>query len=273
MIDTSTILCGIIGNPVKHSLSPAIHNAAAKYYNLNAVFLAFETKDPEGAVRAMRALSIKELTVTIPYKEMVLRYVDKIDAEAKELGNINTIIQKDGVLTGYNTDIDGVASALKGIPIKNRRVVIFGAGGAARTIGWYVAKNGAEVYIVNRDNKSGKHLARACKGHYEPMDNLDSALRSVDPHIIVNATPVGMGSLEGQTLIQKNALKSGMVVFDVIYNPKKTQLIKDALSAGCRVIGGEIMFLSQGARQFELWSGKRAPINVMKRAFHAALQR
>lgn len=271
MIDTSTIICGIIGNPIKHSLSPAIHNAAAKHYNLNAVFLAFETRDPKGAVLAMRALSIRELTVTIPYKETVMRYVDKVSRSAKELGNINTIINNDGILTGYNTDIDGIAASLKGITIKNRRVVILGAGGAAKTICFYVAKKGGEVYIANRDDESGKCLARKYGGHYEPMDDLDSTVRRVNPHIIINATPVGMGSMKGQTLIKGDVLKLGMVAFDVIYNPKETRFMQEARLAGCRVIGGKIMFLSQGARQFELWSGKRAPRRVMERAFEKAL--
>lgn len=269
-IDTNTKLCGIIGKPLDHSLSPAIHNAAAEHHKINAVFLAFETNDLKGAVRAMRALSMRELTVTIPHKEAVMRYVDSIDKRARELGTINTIINDNGIFTGYNTDIDGVAASLSGIRLKNRRIVILGAGGAARAICWYIAKKGGKVYIWNRDKATGRRLARMCGGVYETFDDAEKKYARIEPHVIVNATPVGMGALKEQSLVPPRVLKRGMTVFDVIYNPKETRLMKDARGRGCRVIGGKRMFLIQGARQFELWSGKRAPLRIMERAFEEA---
>ena len=270
-IDTTTALCGIIGKPILHSLSPAIHNAAAEYHKLNFIFLAFETENPKGAISAMRTLSIRELTVTIPYKEVVMKYVDCVEERARELGNINTIINDKGVLKGYNTDIDGVAESLHGIPLKNQSVVIFGSGGVARTIFWYVAKNGGKVYVFGRDKSAGRRLAKSYGGIFETLEDVEKKILNINPRVIINATPVGMGELKDKSLVPTKVLKRGMAIFDAIYNPKETRLLKDAARAGCRVIGGRKMFLLQGARQFELWSGKRAPIRVMERAFDKAL--
>jgi len=266
-INVKTQVCGIIGHPLTHSMSPAIHNAAARHHKLNVVFVAFSSLDPKGAVAAMRALNLRELTVTMPYKETVVKCVDRIEKEARELGNINTIINNKGVLTGHNTDIDGIKLALKGIRIKNKIVLLLGAGGAAKTIAYVIHKKGGKLHILNRDISQARVLARKYKAQASDLKNVKTCIAKYKPVLIINATPVGMEKLKGKSLVPKSALKKEMAIFDLIYNPEKTKLILDAQQVGCKTINGRTMFIGQGARQFELWSGKRAPWKVIEKAF------
>jgi len=270
-IDTKTRLCGIIGYPLEHSMSPAIHNAAAKYYNLNVVFLAFPSKDAKKSVQALKTLNALEWTVTMPLKEKVLPFLDQIDPQAEQLGNVNTIINKKGVLKGYNTDIDGVERSLKNIKLKNTSVVLLGAGGAAKTIAYVLKKHQAKVHVLNRDLDQAKKLVNKFSGQAFDLKKIKQKIEQINPKLIINATPVGMGSLKGKSLVPKECLNSKVIVFDVIYNPAETLLIKQAKDCGVKTINGSTMFLGQGARQFELWSGKPAPWQVMEKAFKKEL--
>lgn len=272
-INSQTRVCGIIGKPIEHSLSPIIHNAAAEHYNLNAIFVAFQSDDPEGAVAAMRALNIRELTVTMPYKELVVPYLDSVEKKAERAGNVNTIINSKGHLRGYNTDLDGIRLALKGIPIRGKQIALFGAGGAAKTIAYFIVHNGCKLHIINRDAKEARELASIYGVTYSTLDqDVCKMFLRIAPAVIINATPVGMGAFRRKSLVPFSSLKPGMIVFDLIYNPLETQLLKNAKRAGCIPISGRTMFLGQGARQFELWSGKKAPLAVMQKAFDACVK-
>lgn len=272
-ITPQTKLCGLIGYPVEHSLSPAIHNAVARYHKINAVFLAFPTTDAKSAIAAMKALGILEYSITMPLKEKVIPYLDEIEPQARELGNVNTIINKGGKLKGYNTDIDGIRLALKGLRIKNKPVILLGAGGVAKTVAYVIHKAGGLLHILNRDSSLAKKLAKPYQAQSGNLDNLSFKMQEIKPYLLINATPVGMGKLKGQSLVPKSALQSKMVVFDLIYNPPETKLIKDAKSMGCKALNGRLMFLGQGARQFELWSGLPAPWKIIERAFDINLQK
>jgi shikimate dehydrogenase len=272
-INTKTKLCGIVGYPIEHSLSPAIQNAAAQYHKINAVFLAFPTRDAKGAAAAMRVLGILDLTVTMPLKEKIMPYLDEIEAHAMVLGNINTVINKGGKLKGYNTDIDGIGLSLGGLRLKNRRVLLLGAGGAAKTVAYVVNKRGGQLHILNRDIKPVKKLARLYNAKYGDLADIKTKIKEIKPYLIVNATPVGMkGFLSNKSLVPNNALEPNMIVFDLVYSPAQTKLIRDAMAKGCKTINGRAMFLAQGAKQFSLWSGKRAPLRVMERAFDQSLK-
>lgn len=273
IITPQTKFCGLIGYPIEHSLSPAIHNAAAQFHKINAVFLAFPTIDAKSAIAAMKALGILEYSITMPLKEKVIPYLDEIEPQARELGNANTIINKDGKLHGYNTDIDGIRLSLKGLRMKNKPVILLGAGGVAKTVAYVIHKAGGRLYIFNRDLSLTKRLAKLYHAKCDNLDNISFKIQKIHPYLLVNATPVGMGELEGQSLVSRSALQSKMIVFDLIYNPKETKLINDAKSMGCRTINGRTMFLGQGARQFELWSGKKAPWKIIEHAFDINLKK
>ena len=272
IINTQTKLCGIIGYPLEQSLSPAIHNAAARYHKINAVFLAFPSCDAKGAVFAMRVLGMLDLTVTMPLKQKVMPYLDQIEPKAKELGNINTIINKGGKLKGYNTDIDGIELSLKGLRLRGRSVLLLGAGGAARTVAYVIKQRGGLLYILNRDIALVRSLAQRFQARYSNLKNIEEKIEKFQPYLIVNATPVGMGSLRGKSLVPKSALKSTMVIFDLVYSPAETKLIKEARLKGCKTINGRTMFLAKAARQFKLWSGKPAPWRIIERAFDRNLK-
>ncbi len=272
IINSQTTVCGIIGKPVRHSLSPIIHNAAAEHCKVNAVFVAFESDDYKGAISAMRALNIRELTVTMPYKELIIPYLDSIEKEADSVGNVNTVINTNGHLRGYNTDINGIGLALKGIRIRGESVALFGAGGVAKTIAHFIINNGGKLHIINRDAKQARALSKKYGIKYSTLDDDARILFSkIKPSIVINATPVGMGSFVGESLVPFSALSSHITVFDLIYNPLQTQLLKYARRAGCKAVNGRMMFLGQGARQFELWSGKKAPFSVMQKAFDSQI--
>lgn len=266
-INTQTKLCAVIGYPLTHSLSPAIHNAAAEHYKINAVFLAFPVQDVKKTIEAMRTLGILEFSVTMPYKEAVAPYLDVIEFQAKELGNVNTIINQNGKLKGYNTDIDGIRLSLKELRIKNKPVILLGAGGAAKTVAYVIHKAGGQLHILNRDLILARKLAKLYQAKYGDLKDIGHKIKEINPYLIINATPVGMGELIGKSLVPKDILRQKMVIFDLIYNPKETKLINDAKSMGCRTINGRTMFLGQGARQFELWSGLSAPWKIIEHAF------
>jgi len=273
IIDKETKVCGIIGYPLEHTLSPAIHNAAAQYHKLNVVFLAFPTLDPKGAIAGMRALGWRELTITMPYKEKVIPYLDELDSVAAALGNVNTIINEKGKLKGYNTDITGIELSLADVRLKGKTVVLLGAGGVSNTVAFAIKKKGGSLHIFNREQRSAQLLAkRFGASSWSNLDNLDQKVLERRPYLIINATPVGMGKLRGQSLLAKKTVASAKVVFDLIYNPTATKLLKDAQAAGCRVINGRTMFLGQGARQFELWSGRPAPMPLLAKVFDASIK-
>ncbi|MBF0398585.1 MAG: shikimate dehydrogenase [Desulfobacterales bacterium] len=263
MINTKTSLYAVIGDPVSHSLSPLMHNTAFSYIGYNAVYIAFQVKDISRAISGIRALGIKGVSVTIPHKVKVMEYLDYIDDEAIKIGAVNTIINREGELWGYNSDYIGANRAiLEKTGIKDKDVLIIGAGGAARAIGYGIIKEGGKVTILNRSKEKGENLAKDIGANFfYPLTDVNN----IKCHILINTTSIGMVPDIQKTPFDKSNLQKEMVVMDIVYNPLQTRLLKEASDIGCTIIDGISMFVYQGVFQFELWTGKKAPIDIMKK--------
>ncbi|MBI3040528.1 MAG: shikimate dehydrogenase, partial [Chloroflexi bacterium] len=262
----------------EHSVSPVMHNAAFEKIGLDYLYLPFRVKKEAlgKAIEGMRALNIKGLNVTIPHKVAVLRFLDKLDPLAEKIGAVNTIVNDAGVLTGYNTDASGWLQALleRGVAPEGKNIVILGAGGAARAISFILAERGARLVILNRPSgldgakKLANRISRIFTREVEVLalnrENLARVLGKAD--ILVNATRVGMSPDADQTPVDADRLRSGLTVFDIVYNPIKTRLLREAEMAGAEIIGGLDMLVWQGALAFEKWTGQKAPIKLMKEA-------
>lgn len=261
-IDQHTELYGVIGNPVRHSLGPIMHNAAFSHKGINAVYLAFESNDVEGAVKGMRSLGIKGMSVTIPYKSTVIQFLDEIDPLAKEIGAVNTVVNKNSRLIGYNTDASGALKALEEVvSVNGKTCIIVGAGGAARAIGFILKKNNVNLIIANRSVDKGMELSRSLDAEFIEMKQIND----VKADILINTTPVGMSPDVDKCPVPENIFNPGMTVMDIIYNPKTTKLLQLAISRRCSILEGINMFIYQGAEQFRLWTEKDAPVDVMKK--------
>ncbi len=270
-INGSTKIYGIIGNPVTHSLSPAMHNAAFTALEENRVYVPFPVTRLDGVLVALRNLGLSGLSVTIPYKEAVLACLDEIDPAAARIGAVNTIQvrERDGerVLFGTNTDWLGANRALaEEISLAGSRAVILGAGGAARAIGFGLLEAGAMVEIHSRTEKRGRALAEALDCPWRPLDQ--TGLRPAQ--ILVNATSVGMTPKAANSPVPRDALAAFAVVMDIVYSPLRTRLLRDAAAAGCRCVDGLQMLLYQGVAQCELWTGRTAPVAAMRTALLGA---
>ncbi len=267
-INSTTQLYGVLGNPVRHSLSPLMHNSAFSEKGINAVYLAFETDDVKGAIGGMRALGIKGMSITIPYKSSVIPLLDEVDSMASDLGAVNTVVNKDNRLIGYNTDAIGALRALEDVvQVKGKTCVIVGAGGAARAIGYILKKHNVSLIIANRSPERGEALSRSLDSPYIKYDQL----QDIESDILINTTPVGMSPDINFCPVPEKALKPGMTVMDIIYNPRTTKLLRLSLENECKVIDGLGMFIYQGAEQFRLWTGKEAPVDIMKNIVEEAL--
>jgi shikimate dehydrogenase len=268
MIDSNTFLCGLIGNPVTHSLSPVMHNQAFAAIGYNAVYLAFRVTDLDSAVKGIKALNFKGVSVTIPHKVAVMGYLDEVEDTAATIGAVNTIVNNNGHLIGYNTDSQGALEALKTkTAIQGKSVAIIGAGGAARAIGFGLVAAGGQVTILNRSRTNGERLAADLQADFSPLNEWQ-------PHryeILINTTPIGMHPETDASPIPENGLSKEMVVMDIVYNPLETKFLKDAAARGCQTINGVDMFVFQGAYQFELWTGQKAPVEVMRNSVLKAL--
>ncbi|MBF0102588.1 MAG: shikimate dehydrogenase [Desulfobacterales bacterium] len=267
-ISPSTKLFAVFGNPVGHSMSPQMHNAAFAYQGIDAVYLAFAVDDAVKAILAMKALSIGGASVTIPFKEEVMELLDEIDPLAQRIGAVNTVLNRNGRLIGYNTDGMGATQALTDkVILQNRSVCILGAGGAARSVAYGLREKGAHVIICNRSVDRGKKLADELSVSFYPL----SAIDSFPCDILVNTTSVGMLPNVLDIPVPESMLHPNMVVMDIVYNPLKTALLKAAEIRGCTIIDGLSMFVYQGAFQFELWTQIQAPLEVMRNAVLQAL--
>ena len=263
-----TELYGIIGNPVRHSLSPLMHNFAFSEKGINAVYLAFESTDVEGAIQGMRALGIKGMSITIPHKSSVIPLLDEIDTLARDIGAVNTIVNKEGKLIGYNTDAAGALMALGDVvQVTGKHCVIVGAGGAARAIGYTLKEHDVTLTIANRSEERGKVLSKSLDSEYIKPEQLED----ISFDILINTTPVGMTPNTDFCPVPEKALKQGITVMDVIYNPRRTKLLNIASEKGCKVIDGLGMFIYQGAEQFRLWTGVDAPVALLKKVVEEEL--
>lgn len=271
-ISGKTKVTGLFGYPVEHSLSPAMHNAAFEHLNLDYCYVTFSVRpDLLGdAVKAIRALSLSGVNVTVPHKENVIPFLDEISEEASFIGAVNTIKNDNGKLTGYNTDGKGFMQSLSesGIDIRGKKILIVGAGGASRAIGYYLCKEASEVHLFDVDDKKANSL----KEHLNKLKwNVSLAgARSVKDKdffsgidIIINATPLGLKP-DDPMPVDITLIKNSHVVCDLIY--KETPLLREANKIGCKTMDGLGMLLWQGVFAFEIWTGIIPPVEVMRQA-------
>jgi shikimate dehydrogenase len=275
MIDAQTELYGVIGNPVRHSLSPMIHNGAFGRLGWNAVYLAFEVKDLEEALRGIRGLGVRGVSVTLPFKTEVLPFLDKIEGLGRKVGAVNTIVNRRGRLIGYNTDCEGALEALEEkIDLRGKRVVLLGAGGAARAIGFGLKERGVPLTVVNRSKEKGRALSKELRCNYLPMSFLARMKGGeLEADVLINATSLGMDPRDGETPVPKELLKKGMVVMDIVYEPLQTRLLREAKEKGCVTVDGLEMLIRQGMAQFEIWTGRRLKIGEIRKDLRRALGR
>jgi len=263
-------------------MSPAMHNAAFSALGLDYTYLPFRVRREElpGAIAGVRALNIVGLNVTIPHKVAVMPLLDRLEPLAEKMGAVNTIVNEDGVLTGSNTDAPGFLQALRSqnIEPEGKKIVILGAGGAAKGIAFILAEAGASLVILNRTISKAEELAAQMARYYHQdlkamtlsEENLTSALDRAD--VLVNATSVGMVPDVDRTPVPSRLLNPKLAVCDIVYNPLETRLLREAKAAGARTIDGLDMLVWQGALAFKQWTGREAPFAIMKQAAVKALK-
>ena len=263
----------VIGDPIDHSLSPTIHNAAYRELEMDCTYIAYRVAQGELAtgIESLKKIKISGFNVTIPHKIEMMKYLDNVDDNCKKIGAVNTVLNDDGILRGFNTDMDGFLEPIKRkeISIKNSRVLLLGAGGASRAIVAGFQKEGAdEIVIVNRTKENGEKLAefskkigirKARSAYMKEMDVLDSNF-----DFIVNASSLGLNG--EKNIIPDNLMDEQTTVYDIVYKPLKTDLINIAKEKNCKIIYGYDMLLGQAIRSFEIWLDKQAPYEAMKRS-------
>jgi 3-dehydroquinate dehydratase / shikimate dehydrogenase len=269
MVDAATQVYGVVGDPVAHSLSPAMMNAAFRRETVNAVFLALHAKTMKDLMACVPDIPIRGLSVTMPYKQDIVAALSNSDALTRQIGSCNTVVRsQDGKLYGFNTDVAGVVVPLEQrMTLQGAKILVVGAGGVARSAVFGLKNKGAEVYVTNRTAEKGQALARQAKAKY--LKRADVAKMSFD--VIINATPLGMGTNRQSPLEEKEL--NTKFLFDLVYVPAETKLVKMARAKNITVIPGLEMFVQQGARQFEIWTGKPAPIAEMSFVVTKALER
>ena len=264
---------GVFGDPIGHSLSPLMHNVAFSKLNMDCTYHAFKVKpnNLENAILGAKAMGFGGVNLTVPLKEEALKFI-KVNSIAKEIGAVNTIDFKDEII-GYNTDGIGAKRSLldAGIEIKNKNILIVGAGGAARGLGFQFGLDGANITIANRTESRAIKLAEDisntnivkgvnAKGH--GLDNINDLIKDAD--ILINTTTIGMHPNIDDTIAYSKDMRKELVVFDIVYNPLETCFLKEAKKAGAICINGLMMFIYQGAESFKIWTGIEPPVNEMK---------
>ncbi len=275
-IDCYTKVCAIIGNPVSHSLSPAIHNAAFRERGLNFVYVAFAVEDVKNALAGMRALpNFRGMSVTIPHKVEVMKHVDEIAEVDRNIGSINTIINENGRLIGLGTDGPGAQKAIvdAGVDMTGLNVLMLGTGGAARAIAFTLARNTklAELNLLDINQGMLDGLAADLRAGTPASikhgllndDSLAAAMAKAD--LILHCTPIGMHPKVDASLVPAGLFRPGQVVFDIVYTPLETKLVREAKASGLKIISGVDMFINQAVLQFERFTGTDAPVEVMRR--------
>ena len=269
MVDAATQVYGVVGDPVAHSMSPVMMNAAFRRETVNAVYLGLHAKTMKDLLACVPDIPIRGLSVTMPYKQDIVAALSNSDALTKQIGASNTVVRsQDAKLYGFNTDVAGVVVPLEQrLTLQGAKILVVGAGGVARAAAFGLKNKGAEVFIVNRTAEKGQALAKQTKTKY--VKRADVAKMSFD--VIINATPLGMGANRQSPLEEKEL--NTKFLFDLVYVPAETKLVKMARAKNIQVIPGLEMFVQQGARQFEIWSGKPAPIAEMSFVVTKALER
>jgi 3-dehydroquinate dehydratase/shikimate dehydrogenase len=270
-VDAGTKVYGVAGDPVKHSLSPAMMNTAFRRETVNAVYLALHTHRIKDLMTLVREIPLQGFSVTMPLKQEMMKHVERTDPLSAKIGACNTVVRsQEGKLFGFNTDVQGIITPLEQrLPLRGARILVLGAGGAARAAVFSLKERGAEVFVLNRTAATGQKLAREAKVKTFKRDQLVKATWDV----IINATPVGMAGYKTQSWLDAKELNA-KYVFDMVYEPVETPLLRAARQRGCQVITGIEMFVQQGAEQFQIWTGKPAPRDEMLRVVvHAVQQR
>ncbi|MHC1589265.1 MAG: shikimate dehydrogenase [Methermicoccaceae archaeon] len=259
----------VIGHPIGHTMSPVMHNAAFEAAGIDGAYLAFDVLagELEKAIKGAQALGFLGLNITIPHKIAALEYCEP-DTLATDIGAVNTIVFREGA-HGYNTDALGALQSLKRakVRVENRKVLVLGAGGAARAIAHALVHEGASVVVANRTRERAEELCEHIRAEGAGLEGIASLVQDCD--VLINATSVGMGKSE--SLVRGEWLHEGQVVFDIVYSPPRTQLLKVAEDAGAKTIDGVAMLVHQGAEAFRLWTGVEAPVDVMEEAVRRTL--
>ncbi len=272
-ISGATTVCGIVGDPIEHSLSPAMQNAAFEAVGVDYVYVPFRLR--RGAANictgAMRALGVRGLNVTVPHKVDIIRHLDWVERSAMRIGAVNTILCEEGRLYGYNTDAPGFVRSLEscGVDVGGMEVVVMGAGGAARAVVFSLVDRGACVTVLNRDEARAASLADDVAASGFRVSHGALTDRRIEAQLLlagllVNATSVGMHPRRDESPCPRRYLRRDLVVCDLVYNPPETMLLRDAATVGAATINGVEMLVQQGALAFELWTGVRAPVDVMR---------
>ena len=264
-ITAHTRLFCVLGNPISHSKSPIVHNQAFADHRLDAVYLAFAPTDIRKAVDAVRQFNIEGVSVTLPFKQAVIPHLDRIDEPARAMGAVNTIVNTNGQLYGYNTDSQAAIGPLIHFGIAGKTVLVIGAGGAARAVAFGIHEKQGRLIISNRSEDKGRALAQKFDARFVPMDDMGT----LRPDIIINTTSIGMDPAPDVLSCPAQCLTPGALVMDVVYTPLETRLLSLARKKGCRVVDGLTMFVAQAAAQFELWTGIYPDTKKMREALLA----
>ncbi len=243
----------VIGNPIKQSKSPVLHGQIYKSLKLDAITIPVSDSDVGKLVSKIRTESVGLTAVTMPFKKSVIPMLDNIDKTAKSVNAVNTIINKNGKLSGYNTDVDGVRYALRDVPITNKKVLLLGGGGAGHAAAYVIRENKGKLIYLNRNAEESVQMKKKFKGEVAAVEKLSAG----DIDVIINATPAGMFPDLSGMAVPPNLIGRHQTVFDVVYNPIETKFLKIAKKKGASVISGIDMFVAQGIRQIELWTNKK----------------
>ena len=280
-IKGSTNIVGLIGHPVEHSFSPPMHNAAFDALGMDYAYVAFDVNpnDLSSAIEGAKSLNIKGFNVTIPHKIEVMQYLDELDDVAGMIGAVNTIDFES--MKGYNTDGIGAIRAIEEVTkVRNKNVIVAGAGGASRAISFYLAKFGAgSIAILNRNVERAQNLASDVSASDLIADVNAGSISEIgnllgDADILVDTTPLGMDPhTDDEPIARADSMHDDLVVFDAVYNPNETVLLKEAIEAGAKPVYGIKMLLYQGAESFRIWTGRDAPVDVMENALNEFLGR
>ena len=275
-IGTRTRVCAVVGNPIAHSLSPAIHNAAYEELKLDFVYVAYRVEDVKSALAGMRAMeNFRGMSITIPHKVEAMKYVDRIGDVDRAIGSINTVVNDNGMLRGFGTDGPGALKSLAdaGVDPDGKNVLMLGAGGAARMIAFTLANRAKlnSLSILDIDEQTCQGLTADLRQRSEikvvsgmlNKSNLENAMEKAE--LVIHCTPIGMHPDEDASLVPPDLFRPGQVVFDIVYTPLETKLLKDAKARGVKTVSGVEMFINQAVLQFEQFTGLDAPVEVMRR--------
>lgn len=264
-VNGKTKIAGIFGYPIEHTLSPEMHNSAFKALGMNNCYVPFSVSPDElaYAVQSIRSLDLLGVNITVPHKENVMPLLDRIDKEAAFIGAVNTITNKEGTLTGYNTDGRGFMSSVseQGISVEGKDIFIAGTGGACRAVSYYLSEKASRLFLFDIDRPKAEKLANDLKEFRDNVYTAEDINEAGNAGIMINATPLGMKA-DDPSPVDPGLIKSSMVVCDLVY--KKTRLLQEAEKKGAKTIDGSGMLLWQGVLAFELWTGVRPPVDIMR---------